>query len=184
VNDLVVIDLKAGSIVKTHTPRDFGTAFCFTNPVISPDGKFLYGEGMFKIHRFELNGVSVKLQQIGISIMSRDFSLSGDGKFILSGGTDNTRSTPVFASGNLVTPAFKIKNGNLIKAASPGRTANRIFAGHQFKQFAIVDREGNASISIDLPAQPPWTRQILMAPDETRAIVLTTSHVFLIENIP
>jgi S1-C subfamily serine protease len=185
VNNLLVIDLKAGTVVKTHKPSDFGAGgFCFTNPAIAPDGKTLYGEGMFKIHSFELNGPSLKLKQIGPSIMSRDFYLSGDGKFILGDGFDSSFSKPVFASDNLATPAFRIKGGANLKAPSLGKNAKRIFGWNQFKQFAILDRDGNVTKAINLPAQPPWTRQILMAPDETYAIVLTSEHVFLLENIP
>ena len=179
VNELAVIDLKKGNTVATHKSKDFGQAFCFSNPALSPDGKFLYSEGSLRVHRFELNGTALKLQQIGTSIHGRDFTLSGDGKFMVGGTTGAI--LPVFASDNLAAPAFTLKNASTVRAPSLGQTAKRIFAYHQFKQFAILDQNGNASKSIELPG--PWTRQVLVAPDDTRAIVLTSKHIFLIENL-
>jgi V8-like Glu-specific endopeptidase/uncharacterized Zn finger protein (UPF0148 family) len=180
VDHLAVVDLKTSKTVVTHNPRDFGQGFCFGSPVISPDGKFLYGEGMFKMHRFELNGSALKLQEQGGGINGREFSLSGDGKFLH--GISQTNEFSVYATDKLAVPAFKVKGAGPINVPTPGRSADRIFAWHNFKQFAILDRQGKVLKAINLPG--PWTRQILVAPDETHAIVLTTDRVFLIENIP
>jgi len=115
---LTVLDLKAGTPLKHYRGWDVKDAG-FTNPIVSPDGKYLFtdGAGSRKIHRTKLDGEKLTAAGSSDGIIAGAYwglCMSTAGDFICAPCGGSREGTIIYSIGNLRRPLLTIKYGRMV----------------------------------------------------------------------
>jgi S1-C subfamily serine protease len=150
--NLTVLDLKAGKQVKQYTARDLAvkddTGLNF--PVVSGDGKYLFGTGETDIiFAYKLNGENVTYADSTSPIIGGEFdrlSVSNDGDYLCApsvGGNAPKDAIPVFSISSLKKPVLTIPAGAHPKAVGFDFKSGLIYAQNNESPFIVYDTKGN-----------------------------------------
>jgi CHAT domain-containing protein/Tfp pilus assembly protein PilF len=154
---LTVFDLKTGAPVNQVKDVEFIArgAGGFGHPVVSDDGKFLFGtggkNGVEVIVRCKLDGNKVAFVEASSNrVILNEFSglcLSGDGNLVCapcSGGNPDAGqfATSIYASDNLRKPALTILSGAYPAAVGFDGKASLIYAQNQDHDLIVFDAKG------------------------------------------
>jgi serine/threonine protein kinase len=181
---MLVIDVGSFTIATTYADRKAGKALILppgigrSDPVLTPDGRFLITQGESRLCRWAVNNNKINSQDSTRSLGT------GDGKVIVSPDSRSAAllfrdaaSTQVFAVNELKKPAFTVNHGPRVAAlAFDGK--GHVYAATDAKSLIIFDGEGKRTKEYDLGGA---TRQIVPSDDGKRVLVLTKDKLLKVE---
>ena len=200
---LAVVDLQTDK-VKTYTDDDFLPTFGLLTPTVSPDGKFLFTlgsklEGHRKVHRFRINGLSLKLEEIGdrtISTQDR-LEISSDNQWLavhrIKEIGENVPRVPTATEGVALYPASDLKSLDVVWLELSHPTVIGI---DSTRKFVYVGTDQNANLygyrdgkQLAVRMQPltghgALIRQLTVQPETHKILALTDQELVLLELAP
>jgi predicted Zn finger-like uncharacterized protein len=158
---LTVFDLKTRQVSWEYRLPDFAGSVSFSNPAVTPDGKYLLtmdlGDGG-RIHRFKIDGPRLTFEESGEPIIQGTekvgLQVSPDGKYVcvpchggnIQGLPNHPRvageSTYVYAVTDLKKPAFTLTQGNFPLAVGFDPKAGKVYTHNYGTELMVFDLKG------------------------------------------
>ena len=192
---VTVLDLKAGKLAKQFEVSSLAAKgfIGFDNPTFSPDGKFLFAEGLEQVFRFAVDGATLKFEETGPRIIQGahtglsvgpDYvaAPSGGGNYGIGDMKRTSYSTYLFTHDNLKTPALTLSSGAYPSAVGFDKSAGLFYAQNAKSQLIVFDKDANKLKEYDLTGgRFKQVRQFLVHPDGRKLLVHVEETIYAVE---
>lgn len=189
---LGVIDLKAGKVVREYDPRSFPEQpnVGYNHLVVTPDGKFVFSEGMERLLRFAVKGDELEFGEASprIAQNGRRIDVSPDSSLVaLPSGGGNYEAGPyttnVYKVADLATPEVKIASGAYPQALGFDPKAGKIYAQNNADPLIVFGMGGVKESSYKLAARgsSDSPRQFAVHPDGRKLLASSSSALWYVD---
>lgn len=185
-----LIDLKKQTLVRQYGPRDFeGVNVGFKNLAMTPDGKFLFSEGMEQLQRFRVHPDAIEYQESSerIAQNGRSIVISPDGYYVAlpsGGGNYNSKpySTHIYKITDLSKPMITVQSGAYPQTLGFDMKAGLIYAQNFEYPLIVFLPSGLKQKEYKLgPAAGRSTNQFLAHPEGRKLFLLTDRRFSFVE---
>ncbi len=187
-----VVDLKTGKVVHEYDSRSFpGKNAGYDKLVVSPDGKFIFSQGMEELMRFAVNGDALEFEEASARIAQNGqaIEISSDGSLVAlpSGGGNyeaGAYTTNVYKATDLSAPEVKIESGAYPQALGLDTKAGLIYAQNAESSLIVFGMGGVKGKSYKLAGprgRDDSPRQFAVHPDGGKLLALSGSSLRFVE---
>jgi S1-C subfamily serine protease len=188
-DQLSVLDLKKGEIVKQYTGSDLTKNLVgFQFPTATPDGKYLFScGGIEQLHRFRIDGNALVYEESSerIAQNGQGIEVSPDSQFVAlpSGGGNYGASSPygtfIYSVKKLAKPAQTIAGGAYPRALGFDPKQNLVFAMNFQHPMVVFTDKGIKLKEYEL-RDAGDTKEFLTHPDGGKLLLLTANRLYLV----
>jgi S1-C subfamily serine protease len=190
---LHVVDLKTGEVAREYGPADFGDQVAvFGLPAVTPNGKYLFTEGMEMIQRFRILGDELHLEEVGRrnirgAAQGRAVEISPDGYYVAqvtTNGNGPLYATNVFKITDLSKPEIVIASGPHPAALGFDIKAGFVYAQNDGVPLIVFRPSGirHKEYTLASPSRMGGrARQFIVHPDGGKLLVLTDIKLVFVE---
>ena len=186
-----VVDLRAGTTVREYDSRSFpGQNVGFDKLVVSPDGKYVFAEGMEQLMRYAIEGDTLTFEEKSARIAQngRAIDVSPDGSLVAlpSGGGNygaGNYTTNIYKAADLSAPEVKIASGAYPQAIGFDLKAGSIYAQNHESPLIVFNTGGVRGKSYKLAGRgrDDSTEYFAIHPDGGKFLALSNSSLRFVD---